>query len=70
MNRGTGEQSEGKTAKDQQTHLVPEGTVADIQVARVPRLIQKVYVNQDCAFVTRRGEKEKEKGKGEEEGGG
>ena len=32
MNRRTREQSEGKTAKDQQTHLVPEGTVADIWI--------------------------------------
>ena len=32
MNRRTGEQSEGKTAKDQQTHRVPEGTVVDIYI--------------------------------------
>ena len=35
MNRRTGEQTEGKTAKDQQTHLVPEGTVADIYISEV-----------------------------------
>ena len=32
MNRRTGEHRESKTAKDQQTHLVPDGTVVHIYI--------------------------------------